>query len=126
MSDKAQVIKVPPEAHSLVQKLYEEIVKLANERSELLHRYAIDRQAVETKYAPLSADLIGRINEAKIKGSMAICEACGVPYDPACGYSVDAQYLEHGVAFVVVLSREDGARFDNLAHEKIPVGTLLN
>lgn len=121
-----KIIEVPKEAHALVQQLYKDILSYCQERGALIESYARERHALDEKYAPLTAELLGRINETKLKASAMLCEACGIPYDPECGYSVDAQYLEFGVAFVVVMPRENGARFDGLPNDMPPAGTRLN
>lgn len=126
MSD-IKTIKLPESAHAIARKLYDDILALATERGVLMTDYMQARMSLEAKFQPQSEELIARINAVKLKGSEDICKAVGEVYDPSCGYSIDTSYLkDHGVAFMIVMPRVDGQRFDGLSEDMPAPGTKLN
>ena len=123
---KPDVFAIPVEAHPLVKKLYDEMFALSIQRTALVTEYLEARARLEQDFAARSAVLIGTINEAKLKGSEAICKASGIAYDPDAGYAIDSSYIDLGYAFVQKLDREDGQRFDGQPNDLVPPGTRLN
>lgn len=98
-------------------------LRLAKEWSEQVYALITEYNKATADYMKLVSSLDASLGTIKAEQAKKLCDALDVQYRPEeRAYAVETAYIEHGVAFLLVVDKADEQKTSMLP----PPGTKLN
>ena len=124
---------IPPEAIPQAKQLNGELNTVSQEAEALLKSFRADMAAatsgITARFKIDTRKLVFKAGEVQERMARELCSAVGIAYNSQKRYALDAAYIEHGTAYLLIVDREEGTvtgRFSGSRPDEAPPEFDLN